>query len=86
MPLMQEMRVRITEGIAERIAGTRIQELPKDAIDYSATLAMSALGAMVSGHRCTGGAEAIRYVKRHGGEAQATVLGAGFKTDRKSVV
>lgn len=72
--------MRITEGIAERVAGTRIQELPQDVIDYSSTLAMSALGAMVSGHRCTGGAEAIRYVKRQGGDAQATVLGGGFKT------
>ncbi|MEO6747008.1 MAG: MmgE/PrpD family protein [Caldimonas sp.] len=80
MSFMQETCVRITEGIAERVAGTRIEELPKDAIDYSATLAMSALGAMVSGHRCTGGPEAISYVKRQGGEAQATVLGGGFKT------
>ncbi|GAA4349131.1 MmgE/PrpD family protein [Variovorax defluvii] len=72
--------MRITEGIAERVAATRIENLPKEAVDYSATLAMSALGAMVSGHRCTGGAEAIRYVRRQGGEPQATVLGAGLRT------
>lgn len=70
----------ITQGIAQRVADTRIQDLPKEAIDYSSTLAMSALGAMVSGHRCTGGAEAIEYVRRQGGEPQATVLGGGFKT------
>lgn len=70
----------ITQGIAQRIAGTRIDDLPRDAIDYSSTLAMSALGAMVSGHRCTGGPEAIQYVTRQGGEPQATVLGGGFKT------
>lgn len=70
----------ITEGIAERVAATRIDSLPRNAVDYSATLAMSALGAMVSGHRCTGGAETIRYVQRQGGAAQATVLGGGFKT------
>lgn len=72
--------MRITQGIADRVAATRIEDLPREAIDYSSTLAMSALGAMVSGHRCTGGAEAIRYVKRQGGEMQATVLGAGFRT------
>lgn len=70
----------ITQEIAERVAGTRIESLPRNAVDYSATLAMSALGAMVSGHRCTGGAETIKYVRRQGGEAQATVLGGGFKT------
>lgn len=70
----------ITQGIAQRVAATRIEDLPPDVIDYASTLAMSALGAMVSGHRCTGGAETIRYVKRQGGEPQATVLGGGFRT------
>lgn len=70
----------ITEGIAERVAGLSIQDLPQDAVDYSSTLAMSALGAMISGHRCTGGPEAIRYVERQGAAPQSTVLGAGFKT------
>lgn len=69
-----------TKGIAELVAATRIEDLKQDAIDYSATLAMSALGAMVSGHRCTGGAETIRYVQRQGGLPQASVLGGGFKT------
>jgi len=72
--------VGITQGIAQRVAATCIEDLPQDVIDYSATLAMSAFGASISGHRCTGGPETIRYVKRHGGEPQATVLGAGFKT------
>lgn len=71
---------RITLGIAERIAGTRIDALPQTAIDYSATLALSALGAMVAGHCCTGGAETIAYARRQGGEPQATVLGGGFRT------
>ncbi len=70
----------ITQGIAERVCATRIESLPREAIDYSATLAMSALGAMVSGHRCTGGPQAIEYVRRQGGAAQASVLGGGFKT------
>jgi len=70
----------ITEGIAQRIVATRIADLPQDVIDYSSTLAMSALGAMVSGHRCTGGVEMVRYVRRHGGAPEATVLGTDLKT------
>lgn len=70
----------ITVGIAQRVAATHIEDLTQDAINYSATLAMSALGAMVSGHRCAGGAEMIRYIKRLGGAPQATVLGSNFKT------
>ena len=69
-----------TEGIAQRVADTRLEDLPAKVVDYAQTLAMSALGAMVSGHRCTGGAETIRYVRRLGGEQQATVLGGGFRT------
>jgi 2-methylcitrate dehydratase PrpD len=72
--------MRITEGIANRVARTRLDDLPQTVIDYSSTLAMSALGAMVSGHRCTGGKETIEYVRRHGGAPQASVLGAGFQT------
>lgn len=72
--------MNITEGIAQRVVQTRIGDLAPHVVDYSQTLAMSALGAMVSGHRCTSGPETIRYVQRHGGAAQATVLGGGFKT------
>lgn len=72
--------MRITREIAERVVATRIEDLAPDVVDYASTLAMSAFGAMVSGHRCTAGAETINYVRRHGGEPQATVLGAGFKS------
>lgn len=70
----------ITREIARRVANMDIGELPEHVVQYSSTLAMSALGAMVSGHRCTAGSETIGYVRRHGGEAQATVIGAGFKS------
>lgn len=70
----------ITQEIARRAAATRIDDLPATVIDYSATLAMSALGAMVAGHRCTGGPAMTRYVERHGGTPEATVMGSGMKT------
>ena len=41
---------------------------------------MSALGAMVAGHRCSGGRAMTEYVRRHGGSAEATMLGAGMKS------
>ena len=72
--------MRITREIADRVVATRIGDLAPDVVDYTSTLAMSALGAMVSGHRCTAGPETVAYVRRHGGEPQATVLGAGFRS------
>ena len=57
----------ITAGMAERIASTRLDDLPENVIAYSETLAMSALGAMAAGHRCTGGDRIIRYLERCGG-------------------
>lgn len=72
--------MEITRGIAERIVETNIERLPQDVIDYSSTLAMSALGAMVAGHRCSGGETMVRYVLRQAGAPEATVLGAGVKS------
>ncbi len=69
-----------TQEIAERVVATGIEDFPVEVVDYSATLAMSALGAMVAGHRCSGGPTMIDYVRRHGANAQASVLGAGFKS------
>jgi 2-methylcitrate dehydratase len=72
--------LRITEEIARRVSATSIADLPTEVVDYSATLAMSALGAMIAGHRCSGGPAMVAYVGRHGGAADASVLGAGIKS------
>jgi len=72
--------MRITEQIAERVVSTDIASLPSEVVDYSETLAMSAFGAMVAGHRCVGGPQIVDYVRRQGARAQATVLGAGLKS------
>ena len=70
----------ITREMARLVVETEIGQLPENVVEYASTLAMSALGAMVSGHRCVAGPETINYVKRHGGSAEATVFGAGFKS------
>lgn len=71
---------QITIEMAKRISGTTFQQLPADVVDYSKTLAMSALGAMIAGVNSAGSDIATRYVRRAGGTAEATVFGAGFKT------
>lgn len=70
----------ITFEIASRISGTTFQQLPANVVDYSKTLAMSALGAMIAGVNSAGSDIVTRYVERAGGTAEATVFGAGFKT------
>lgn len=72
--------MEITRGIAERIARTSVEELPHEVVEYSSTLAMSALGAMVAGHRCSGGETMVQYVRRQKGASEATVLGGGFQS------
>jgi 2-methylcitrate dehydratase PrpD len=69
----------ITREIARRVAETRFDDLPADVVDYSKTLAMSALGAMVAGPSCPGSDIVTGYVRRAGGAAEATVLGGGFR-------
>lgn len=70
----------ITREIATLIASTQFEDIPNDVAEYSKTLAMSALGAMISGPACLGSDIVTRYVRRAGGAAEATVLGGGFKT------
>lgn len=70
----------ITREIAKRVALTQFEDIPAEVGEYSKTLAMSALGAMVSGPACLGSDIVTRYVRRAGGAAEATVLGGGYKT------
>lgn len=69
----------VTQEIARRVAATSYEHLPADVVQYSKTLAMSALGAMVAGPACTASDIVTRYVARAGGAAEATVLGGGAK-------
>jgi 2-methylcitrate dehydratase PrpD len=70
----------ITHEIARRVAETSFPHLPSDVIDYSKTLAMSALGAMIAGPHSAGSDIVTRYVRRVGGTPEAMVYGGGFKT------
>jgi len=70
----------ITFEIAKRVSGTTFNDLPANVAEYSKTLAMSALGAMIAGVNSAGSDIMTRYVQRAGGTSEATVFGAGFKT------
>lgn len=72
--------IPITREIARRVAETSFERLPADVADYSKTLAMSALGAMIAGPHSAGSDIVTRYVRRAGGTPEATVYGGGFKT------
>lgn len=72
--------MNITQDISRRVVATNIDQLPGEVVEYSATLAMSALGAMIAGHRCSGGAAMIDYVARHGGSSHASVLGTNLRS------
>ncbi|WP_436639446.1 MmgE/PrpD family protein [Microbaculum sp. FT89] len=71
--------MNITREIAARVATTRFEDFSDHDVAYSKTLAMSALGAMVAGPHCAGSDIVTRYVKRAGGAAEASVLGASMK-------
>ena len=57
----------ITRQIAQRVAGSRFEDISDDVTRYSKTLAISALGAMVAGPKCVGSDIVTRYVRRAGG-------------------
>lgn len=70
----------ITLEISERIANTSIRDIAPEDIEYSKTLLMSALGAMVAGHASLGSDIVTRYLKRAGGSEEALVFGERFRT------
>lgn len=70
----------ITREIAQRITSTRYDQIPENVANYSKTLAVSALGAMLAGPQSAGSDIMTRYVKRAGGTPEATVFGANHKT------
>lgn len=81
MSIVSGVNMQITKEIAERVANTGFKDLSPEDIAYTKTLAMSALGAMVAGPYLKGSEVITRYVKRAGGNTEATVFGAsGFKT------
>jgi 2-methylcitrate dehydratase PrpD len=71
----------ITMEMATLVANTRLQDIEDDDVQYSKTLLMSALGAMVAGHASMGSDIVTRFVKRGGGNQEALVFGERFRTN-----
>lgn len=76
---MPDMNAPASIQIAELISRTEYGRLPKEVIDYSKILALSALGATVAGSALPTSNVVRKYVHRVGGSAEATVAMAGFK-------
>ena len=69
-----------TVRVAELICETKLDQIPRDAVHYSKSLALSALGGMVAGAPIPNCQPVTRYIRRMGGNAEATVAASGFKT------
>lgn len=77
---MRTADTQTTISIAELICKTKLGQIPREVIDYSKSLALSALGGMVSGAQIPSCKIVTRYVRRMGGSEEATVAGSSFKT------
>lgn len=72
--------MEITKTMARLVSETCLENLPQDVVAYSKSLGLSAFGAMVAGLHCPAGEITRRYVQRAGGNPEASVLGAEFRT------
>jgi 2-methylcitrate dehydratase len=70
--------------IAELICHTKLNQIPREVLNYSKSLALSALGGVVAGAPLPNCTAVTRYVKRMGGKPEATVAASGFKTSVES--
>ena len=69
-----------TIEIAQRICATKFSDFPPEVVAYSKVLVLSGLGAMIAGASRDDGRIMTEYVKRMGGNPEATVFGTSFKT------
>jgi len=72
---------KTTREIAERICATKFTDFAPEIVAYSKTLTLSAVGAMVAGAARTSGRIMTKYVRRAGGNPEATVMGTTLKTN-----
>ena len=56
-----------TVRVAELICETKLDQIPRDAVHYSKSLALSALGGMVAGAPIPNCQPVTRYIRRMGG-------------------
>ncbi len=69
-----------TIRVAELVCKTKLDQIPREVVNYSKSLALSALGGMVAGAPIPSGKAVTRYIQRMGGNPEATVVASGFKT------
>ncbi len=72
--------MEITKRLAERVCETSFSRIPAEVVEYSKSLAISALGAQVAGALHSSGKIMARYVQRMGGNPEATVMGRAGRT------
>lgn len=77
---MENSAAQTTVRVAELVCETKLDQLPREVVSYSKSLALSALGGMVSGAPLPNCKIVTRYIKRMGGNQEATVAASGFKT------
>jgi len=70
----------VTARLARYMAAARNQALPDVVTVACKHRILDTFGAMVSGSRMTPGIMAVKYVRGLGGEPQASVIGADFRT------
>ena len=77
---MGDSAAQTTVKVAELVCETKLDQIPREVVNYSKSLALSALGGMVSGAPIPNCKAVTRYVRRMGGNPEATVAASGFKT------
>jgi 2-methylcitrate dehydratase PrpD len=70
----------VTARLARYMVAAREQALPEAVMVQCKHRILDTFGAMVSGSRMNPGVMAVKYVRSLGGEQQASVIGANFRT------
>ncbi|MFC1903541.1 MmgE/PrpD family protein [Chloroflexota bacterium] len=74
------MGAKTTREVAEWVCSTGYKDLGSEVVSYAKLLALSFLGMAVAGATIPFGKIVTRYIKEHGGPAEAGVIGGGFGT------
>lgn len=69
-----------TMRIAKLVAGTRLRDMPPEALRIAKDLLFDTVGVTLAGRTQPAAQKVIEFVKSMGGEPTSTVVGAGFRT------
>jgi len=75
-----EMSTEITNQLVEFIMNTKLEDVPKETVDFTKGLMLKTIAGILAGSTMPTGKKAAEFVKERGKDEDVGLMGSGFKT------